>query len=251
MGEGKSPHGDLAAVQQRLARLERERWVWRIGAGVVLAGLYLATWATASPGVIDEVRARRIVVVDAQGKERTILGGASLILLSAQGKRVAVLSALDGGAGLGLFDPQGQEASIGVGAGEPTLRLSGKGRSALLEVSEFASSLSLRQGEDPLVAKALGRPEPANPERSLDLFVPRDPDVRTVLVLRYAGKDRAALELSPELGPRLMLRDAQGTARATLGAEATETIRTGVVQRYPESSLILFDKDSKVLWRAP
>jgi hypothetical protein len=123
MGEGKSPHGDLAAVQQRLARLERERWVWRIGAGVVLIGFYLATWATASPGVIDEVRARKIVVVDAQGKGRIILGTkevtAGLVLFDMQGKERASLDEN----GLYLLDQRGNLSVWLSGGGAPGLMM--------------------------------------------------------------------------------------------------------------------------------
>jgi hypothetical protein len=43
---------ELAAVQERLARLERERWAWRVGAGAVLAMLLL-TGAKATPRVLD------------------------------------------------------------------------------------------------------------------------------------------------------------------------------------------------------
>jgi hypothetical protein len=149
MGEGKSPHGDLAAVHQRLARLERERWVWRIGAGVVLAGLYLATWATASPGVIDEVRARKIVVVDAQGKGRIILGTkevtAELVLFDMQGKERA---SLDEGA-LFLFDERG---NLGVWlslSGLMMLATSVRGAAgdSFMIWSDTDGRLSLRDGE--------------------------------------------------------------------------------------------------------
>jgi hypothetical protein len=140
-------------VQQRVARLERERRAWRIGVGAVVAGLFLAG-ATASPGVVDEVRARRIVVVDAQGETRAHLG---------------VLP--EGSPALALFDAQ--------------------------------------------------------------------------------GRARATLGVLPDGRPGLTLADAQGTERAILGATELKTIRTGVVERRPKSSLVLFDANGTVLWRAP
>lgn len=46
---------ELAAVQQRVARLEWERWAWRIGVGAIAAGLLLPGAAAPSP-VTEEVR---------------------------------------------------------------------------------------------------------------------------------------------------------------------------------------------------
>lgn len=53
-------------------------------------------------------------------------------------------------------------------------------------------------------------------------------------------------------GPVLVLHDDEkGKMRAALGAISTEGTRTGTVEKRPESSLVLFDKDGKVLWKAP
>jgi hypothetical protein len=40
-------------------------------------------------------------------------------------------------------------------------------------------------------------------------------------------------------------------AKAVLGATSTETIKTGEVRMRSESSPVLFDKDEKVIWKAP
>jgi hypothetical protein len=62
---------------------------------------------------------------------------------------------------------------------------------------------------------------------------------------------RAKLQLNDDGSPRLELLDANNRARAVLGRTLLETIRTGESVDYPESSLVLFDKDGKLLWRAP
>jgi len=185
-------------VQQRVARLERERRAWRIGVGAVVAGLFLAG-ATASPGV-DEVRARRIVVVDAQGTERAFLG-----------------LGLDGSPELALRDAQGKERAfltLGTG-GSPWLALRdarGKGQAILSVLPGEGPGLALRDAQ---------------------------------------GKERIALDVLRDRNPRLALLHAQGKDRAILGAAELEGIRTGVAERRPESSLVLFDANGTVLWRAP
>ena len=65
------------------------------------------------------------------------------------------------------------------------------------------------------------------------------------------GSIRAKLQLDDDGSPRLELLDANSRARAVLGPTVLETIRTGESIERPESSLVLFDKDGKVLWRAP
>ncbi len=65
-----------------------------------------------------------------------------------------------------------------------------------------------------------------------------------------AGKHRATLGLV-EGKPTLELWDEAGQSRAVLGCTDLETTTTGVVTKLPESSLVLFDKDGKVIHRVP
>jgi len=61
---------------------------------------------------------------------------------------------------------------------------------------------------------------------------------------------RARLWLDSD-GVDLSLYDNKGNIRATLGRTSIETTRTGAVTKRAESSLVLFDKNGKVLWSAP
>jgi hypothetical protein len=63
------------------------------------------------------------------------------------------------------------------------------------------------------------------------------------------GKPRASLS-ADEDGPRLALYDANNQTRANLGIGRTTT-PDGKTITYPESSLILFKPDGKVIWIAP
>ena len=70
-------------------------------------------------------------------------------------------------------------------------------------------------------------------------------------VVDSRGKLRAMLSMMPDGRPVLSLHDKDGRIRAVLGATELEAIRTGESTKTAESSLVLFDKDGKVMWRAP
>jgi hypothetical protein len=63
------------------------------------------------------------------------------------------------------------------------------------------------------------------------------------------GKYRAMMTVVKD-GPKLFFIDDKGTPRAKLGAGQNST-PDGTTITYPESTLILYGPDSKVLWQAP
>ncbi|MFQ5961461.1 MAG: hypothetical protein ACE5MG_08680 [Candidatus Methylomirabilales bacterium] len=65
------------------------------------------------------------------------------------------------------------------------------------------------------------------------------------------GIDRAELSLGSSGSPRLELGDKEGTLRAALGHIILKTARSSSKEDRPESSLVLFDGDGKVIWKAP
>ena len=89
--------------------------------------------------VVNEVRARRLVLVDAAGRERAVLrmveDAPGLVLRDAAGKTRAVLDVDEDGPGLALFDAAGKGcAGLGVHKDGPVLRLfdvDGKTRAGL------------------------------------------------------------------------------------------------------------------------
>jgi hypothetical protein len=64
-------------------------------------------------------------------------------------------------------------------------------------------------------------------------------------------KTRAELSLDSGGRPSLALSDEQGKTRATMGTTSPETTHTGATEQNAEFSLVLFDKQGKVLWQAP
>ena len=65
------------------------------------------------------------------------------------------------------------------------------------------------------------------------------------------GTGRAGLSLFPDGSPSITLHDEKGKVRAALGTTSLEATRTGAMEKRAESSLVLFDKDGKVLGEAP
>lgn len=63
------------------------------------------------------------------------------------------------------------------------------------------------------------------------------------------GKYRALLELAGD-SPRLILRDSDSKTRVVLGSTELTTTK-GAVRKRPESSLVMFNKDGKLIWSAP
>lgn len=65
-----------------------------------------------------------------------------------------------------------------------------------------------------------------------------------------AGKTRIALRVGKD-GPSCSICDSDGKERAALGTAHLAVTKTGEHITRAESSLVLFDKDDKVLWQTP
>ncbi len=74
-------------------------------------------------------------------------------------------------------------------------------------------------------------------------------DITMLNLVDASGNVRTELSVF-NAGSSLKLSDAKGKVRATLGAAETET-PDGRTTSYPESSLLLFGPDGKVIWGAP
>jgi hypothetical protein len=68
-----------------------------------------------------------------------------------------------------------------------------------------------------------------------------------------AGKTRANLSVGNE-GPSLVLYDAGGKQRTIIGSTTlvgSHVNENGIAEKAPASSIVLFDKAGKLLWRQP
>lgn len=185
-----------------------------------MAGLLL-TGAAASSPVAEEVRSRKLVVVDEQGTERASLDDLGLRIADEQGKGQAVIGpdAMLLRTLLWIGDEQGRIVEFNA-MGVAFFDGRGKRRARVgVGLRDDAPHLVLFDAQE-------------NPRASLSLKGDGAPGLD---LLDAQGKARAALGVLPDGVPGLGLADAQGKVRAGLR----------------ESSLVLFDKDGKVLWRAP
>lgn len=252
---------DIAALEkqvQLLRRASRRDRIAAIGIIVLLGGLLFARTGTA-PKLPDELRARRLVLVDANGLTRAAIAvtetgvplfnlwdangkvrlqiglesdAARLLLIDEAGITRAALrqGGRFGGSGLDIQDEKGEtRAGIGVGtAGDPALYMSGPkdGGRLSLGVSDFFGAhlhLSDKSGI-PHVLLSLDEKSISN----LHFLDPR-------------GKDRLCLGLSESGEASLVFRDDQMNARVQLGGTAAS----------PTRSLRFLGKDGRVEWEAP
>ncbi|MFQ5850925.1 MAG: hypothetical protein ACE5JU_10095, partial [Candidatus Binatia bacterium] len=163
----------------------------------------------------------RLDIHDVKGKRRAVLGetpdgSPRLELYSAKGQRRARLGIQADTANLGLYDQTGR----------PRLGLN-----------------VLAHGEPILIF--IDKNEKI--QASLDLL----PDGTAGLTIN--DKDgRASLWLGARLeGLGLTIFDKDGTSRAVLGSTSLEAIGTGAITERPESSLVLFNREGRVIWSTP
>jgi len=261
----------LSIVAQQLNLLEREhRHLKQVGA-LVLIGLATVTLMgrATSSRVPKVVEAEKFVLRDTTGKERATLevqpyGSAALAFADGNGRRQAIMEVSANGEGsLWLSGEDGKSvATLEVIAGLPQLTLRGKDGHV-----RAALGLLLGVGQPILQLNDENGGHGADLGLSLDgsrflAFYDESGHVRSVLrvfskggsalaLIDKKGGARAWLTLASDGSPSLILQDENGKERAVLGHTALETTRTGTVEQRPASSLVLFDKDGKVLWGAP
>ena len=214
----------METLAQRLDRVEVEnRRLKRAGVGAlaVIAAVVLMGQAT-PPKAPKVVEADEFLLRDAKGNVRAMLG-------------------FRGGAPLLSFYDEEQTLRIGLGFttdGLPTVTIlskSGNIRSSLTVLANDTTALHLydrtEKAHAVLAVEADGTP-------SFSLFG-KDKEGTVILGVDSGGVSG------------LTLSDKSGITRAVLGSISLETEGTGVIEKRPESSLVLFDKAGKVLWSAP
>lgn len=235
----------LHTLTRRLDRLEREAMGWRI-AGIVVAAILLFVGASPQSPVADKLVARESILVDQLGHQRArLMSGpdatsAFLGFKDQQGKlRAGVGLFSTGDPHVFLADPHGT-ARVALGFlpdGTPGFFLKdalGKARIALNVGPDGLPGLNLQdEQEKGLVGLLVGR------------------DGLPGLLLRDArGTLRASLEVDAS-GAGLALLDETRTMRAVLGAVPIQNPKMGTLEMRSESSVALFGKDGKVIWKVP
>jgi len=214
------------------------------------------------------VEAQRFVVRDKAGRIRAELGvetddRAELSLRDPDGTLRAVLATADSGAGDGPENIGGRENTSLLGLFDRSGR-----RLATFEVSDDRSTPSTPRASVELWSARLWDKSPggggamliAGTESSnlylsrhggrVDLIV-SDDSAPTLTMDDAAGRTRVDVSITGDSGPALNLSDKDGKLRAAFGSTALEVTKTGATEQTAESSLVLFDKKGKVMFRAP
>lgn len=277
---------DLAHLSNRVARLERATRRWQLVAIGCACTLALALFlGAAGERTTDEVRAKTLVLVGPDGKERVKWGPGKL-------RDSFVLRLLDRkGEALGEIgvnpdvESGGERATLSLGDGRQKNTLVGPAELALLGVDSSAFlmrgqlTVSRRDGapQDPGLSASYGSSGihvMGKKGASVSLGLIGDPESEARLTLQSGlligvaigaapdgssslrlwdnkRKTRGMFEIEKDGSPSLTLHDPDGTIRAVLGQVELQNTRTGSGEMRPASSLVLFDKAGKVLWNAP
>ena len=229
-----SPTPDWTAVVERLEKLERQnRRLKQAGAVALILAAAVLLMGQASPN--RTVEANEFVLKDESGAVRGRFGMdesvdgyvPQLELLDADGQRRIWLSERRGWPTLAMFDANGRKEVDLRGSWSgygPALQLESSGEHQVyLQTGPDGSSLAM--------GEVLG---------SLTLWESLErTDPRPTLFLA-ADENRSAIEL----------HDAEGF-QTTIGTTDLITSRTGETHKTSAASVVLFDKDKKVLWKAP
>lgn len=246
-------------------------------------------FAQKTPQHIKEITAEEFRLVDSNGKTQALLlasmsSGPVLLFFDETQARVMLLLHSDGSPEFSLLDKNGTpNAKLQLASsGEASLTLSDEGalhgiRLGIAEGNSMISMihrgntqflLSLDANAKPSLGlydkgeRTIARLGDYDGKRGLIIF-DKDSLAGASLVTSFGGEGpglflldkkgeiRTDLRLQADGEPRLELTDETNKTRAVLGHTELETTRTGSVEKRPASSLVLFDKEGKVIWSAP
>lgn len=214
-------------LARRLDRVERENRRLK-GAGVVALALVAAMVLMGQATGSKVIEAERFVLKDKDGKVRAELGLSGGVFADSRM----------------ILKPDAPHLSFYDEKSKPHIRLSfDRHISELLLGDKERGHVSLSLHEQGFAGLDL------NPmverKHSISMAAFRS---GTRLSLSTGGKTRVQMWGTEEA--RVTVYDDLG-ARAVLGQIDLEETKTGIVEKRPASSLVLFDKDDKVIWSAP
>ncbi len=263
-GERGKPMAD--GLEARVMRLERENRAMKRGAllALVVVGGVMLMGQTQGPKVSEEIRARKLCVVDEAGKPRAVLSvtgdGPELVLLDEDENARAKFTSDKVSSSLDLCDKAGF-TRISLTSDDPDedgprlvllderLRLraflhngkDGPGLSLLDERGHVSAALSMDKERPGLSLYA--DPEHTSASFSISKDGP-------VLGLFGQEGSRGAILSAANGGPSLNLYDPAGYS-AILGGTTLVTPATGTTTNRSAASLVLFDSKKSVIWDAP
>lgn len=229
----------IEALVGRVSRLENQnRRFRRVGATlvVVLIAVVLSGQSPSSKGKTKRViEAEEFILRDKNGMKRgwwhTLDDGSPFLRLSGADEQMHSDWGVEADRGVLAFaSNEGPYASLQVDA-----------QMASLVLGRLAPVTSIKDGKVKVILEVL-------PE--IKLYADKGGSVG-VKCSDKNGVPRVLLVTSPDGSPGLYLYDNKRRTRATLGCGGTVTPATGVKHTYPESTLLLMDKDGEVIFEAP
>lgn len=262
---------ELQSIIERLGELEKQnRRMKQAGvAGLVLACLLL-TLGVAGPDRVIE--AEKFILKDSSGKTRAVLSndatGTDLRFLDEKGTQRLSVGMYAGNPNITMFnsdskqvatlasDMTGSELWLGEGAfGKPLVTIGTELTLGKENGPAFTPFLRLRDGKghdriglefSPMFEEASINVQSENGKDGVNLSA-ADTYGSTLIV---GTKGSTASLSSDKEGPALSLTDQRGYS-ASLGSVSLVTKATGESHRTSAASVVLFDKDKNVIWRAP
>ena len=219
-------------LERRIEKLESRSRRWKSAAILLAMGgaAWLGLGAAAPKPRTKLVEATEFRLVDAKGTVRAALavgrGGTTISLNNGAGRpRLSLAVGDDGAPRVDLLDrSDSPRASVSLaGDGSPQLSLTGSPR---VDLAEEAGKprLSLAVGSDGEATVSLGGP----PEKAL-----------------------AKVDVRSDGCPSLKFFDDDGSIRASVGCTALKEAGSGATANTEASSIVLFDKRGRVVYKEP
>jgi hypothetical protein len=236
-------------IISRLERVEREnKRLKRIGpVGLLLVGTLVVM--TQAPARLRTLEAERLVIRYPNGKEAIVLeagmvDGARAAFHYPNGEEGISLEASPRpylGA-IAYFQPLGTTNGV---------RISAFAEESWFQINSPQNKLRLEMRASDYDFAELSMQLPATgPPPGLRPYI-LSVDSSGNITQRLWSKNGTLQLRNGPTGAAVQLLDNQEHPRAVLGNTSLETTRTGSIESRPLSSLVLFDKDGKVLWNAP
>jgi hypothetical protein len=256
---------DIESVCRRLERLERQNRNLRRclqGVGIILVAGTALAWS-AAPTVTDVVSARAFHVVDDAGRVRARLGSSEGTAFGSSFRFCTVGLQIYAKNDTKCIDLTHTDRSPEMWDDFQTVT------QLVFGTTDGNDALALRSNAD-RAGLAVFRPNTPSITKQHETWEALDPAKRGEFIaktnklrrtpLLFVGRVAHDVSPSPDLADRLLaldvepvleFADSEGRMRAVLGPTALDKGDSGVVEKRPVSSLVLFNEAGNVTWKAP
>ena len=200
------------------------------------------------------IQAQELIIKDEEGKTRAHLTEKGLILTDNSGKNeIQLMFKTGASASLDFFNTETNYYSMSLLPGRLFLR--GEDESVInLVTGRAPSKMNPDPGPAYLSISSKDNSSADLNTASLNFFKNGNQRVSLAVDIKdtfYNTKEGRLIHVPRGNVASLTLRDDDGNTRLSLGGGGIKTIKTGAVEQRPESSMVMFDRDEKVIWKVP